>query len=648
MAKMAAETRKSDFRPDLEGLRGLAVILVVAHHLHTLECGFVGVDVFFVLSGYLIADGLLSSFLSDEKTQIMVDGAGVSEYYLNDSPAAPPENNPSAQDSTERRGARTTTAPGWVLCVFFRDLARSRIGLVQSIFLRRCRRILPALSLAVVVTAALTLLGTVSKRWARISDVTVDAGLAGFFGIADKHFARTLGAGYFDVASSTLPLLHLWSLSLEMRFYFAFPLLFLVVDALVQVLVWFWRRFSTTLLATRGTLGCEMSVQYSGTLQSRRTTVEDCSCFVERHMFICRTILVLGMVSVFGVWDAHRFFSDGDWGAYYIHRGWAIVVGCSIALWKGLVVPKSRRGNHAARKTSISKVVLLAKDMLGVFLILSPAIFGRRTQFRRLSPIAVLGASIIIAFPPPSPFRLTSTDGGRKAMVDRPSFLTSSSLRFVGRISYSLYLWHWPIIALLTDQSLDVLAPQVFVITLLSIFLVSYTSYRFFEPAGAPQTTSWSLSRILLLFWALPIFCLILLRGWVTHPEMLCSRSGSLVAAACYHYSNRVLQRFVRGPATSVEEVLVHDGPLRLYDGGVHGQNKPFDSVNRQDTGNVLSVHGVIDPTCFSSVWLPHPQLCCIGKMVHRGKEDYVVPPPRYDVLLVGDSHAYSYAGMCW
>jgi peptidoglycan/LPS O-acetylase OafA/YrhL len=57
---MKQNTRSSAFRPDIEGLRGIAILIVVAFHcgIPGFSGGFVGVDVFLVLSGYLIT-GLL-------------------------------------------------------------------------------------------------------------------------------------------------------------------------------------------------------------------------------------------------------------------------------------------------------------------------------------------------------------------------------------------------------------------------------------------------------------------------------------------------------------------------------------------------------------------------------------------------------------
>jgi peptidoglycan/LPS O-acetylase OafA/YrhL len=157
------------FRPDVEGLRAVAIVLVVLYHAHAslTPGGYVGVDVFFVLSGFLITSQLV-------------------------------------------RELRT----------------EGRISF-PAFYARRARRILPAAMLTLIVTAvasALLLNPLAAKR--ALDDVLS----AVYFG-ANVHFAAQ-GADYFNAGLSPSPVEHFWSLSVEEQFYIAWPLL-LVVSSLV-------------------------------------------------------------------------------------------------------------------------------------------------------------------------------------------------------------------------------------------------------------------------------------------------------------------------------------------------------------------------------------------------------------------------------
>ena len=152
-------------RADVQGLRGVAVTLVVAQHVagHP-RGGFIGVDTFFVLSGFLITGLLLAE--------------------------------------QQRTGH-----------VSLRDF-----------YARRVRRILPVASLTLVVTVLLSrlLLGPV-----RGHRTLLDAGWALAFG-ANVHFQHT-GADYFSAFQAPSPVQHYWSLAVEEQFYVVWPLLLAVL-----------------------------------------------------------------------------------------------------------------------------------------------------------------------------------------------------------------------------------------------------------------------------------------------------------------------------------------------------------------------------------------------------------------------------------
>jgi peptidoglycan/LPS O-acetylase OafA/YrhL len=165
-------------REDLQGLRAVAVLLVVLSHagLPFLHGGYVGVDVFFVLSGFLITGLLLSQAARD---------------------------------------------------------GRVRLG---DFYVRRARRILPAAVLTLVATdiAAHQLLNFVRAR-----EAVHDSLWAAFFA-ANVHFAD-VGSDYFAQAQPPSPVQHFWTLAVEEQFYLVWPFLLalaLLVSALRRRLLW--------------------------------------------------------------------------------------------------------------------------------------------------------------------------------------------------------------------------------------------------------------------------------------------------------------------------------------------------------------------------------------------------------------------------
>ncbi|RCK58648.1 acyltransferase [Microbacterium sorbitolivorans] len=153
------------WRPDIQGLRALAVTLVVIAHVGTpgAEGGFIGVDVFFVISGYLI-------------TQLLL-----------------------------------------------REVDRSGTISIAQFYVRRARRILPA---ATVVTIAVIAYVLLTGSQARLDQTAVDASWTSVF-LANWHLAFS-GADYFSVDDPSM-FQHYWSLAVEEQFYIVWPLLVLFV-----------------------------------------------------------------------------------------------------------------------------------------------------------------------------------------------------------------------------------------------------------------------------------------------------------------------------------------------------------------------------------------------------------------------------------
>ena len=154
------------FRPDIEGLRGLAVLLVVVFHAapNLLGGGFIGVDVFFVISGFLIT-GLL-----------------------------------------------------------YRELGRTGRISFSRFYVRRIRRLFPAAALAIAATFLLSALVLSPLALPRVAGDGVAAALS----LANIRFALASG-DYFNAIVVPSPFLHYWSLSVEEQFYLVWPaLLFLV------------------------------------------------------------------------------------------------------------------------------------------------------------------------------------------------------------------------------------------------------------------------------------------------------------------------------------------------------------------------------------------------------------------------------------
>ncbi len=170
MLSVKAE-RAGAFRPDVDGLRAVAIGLVVGYHAHApmFGAGFIGVDVFFVISGFLITRLLLAEIQTTGKVDL------------------------------------------------------------SAFWARRVRRLLPAATLVIVTTGIGALLWAPLLSLARTA---VDVAATALYG-SNLLFAQR-ATDYFQSGSSPSLLLHTWSLSVEEQFYVFWPLLLAAIVALVH------------------------------------------------------------------------------------------------------------------------------------------------------------------------------------------------------------------------------------------------------------------------------------------------------------------------------------------------------------------------------------------------------------------------------
>ncbi|MCX8998128.1 acyltransferase [Rhizobiaceae bacterium BDR2-2] len=173
--KTMGETASSDanrsgvhlaYRPDIDGLRSLAVLPVVAYHLGLpfVKGGFVGVDVFFVISGYLITGILMRDF----------------EPQLR---------------------------PGWL----------------WRFYERRARRIFPAFFTVILVSLFVGYFVLFPIEFEALGKNAIAATL-----FASNIYLYAT-SNYFDVSTNTNALLHTWSLAVEEQFYLLFPIILLLL-----------------------------------------------------------------------------------------------------------------------------------------------------------------------------------------------------------------------------------------------------------------------------------------------------------------------------------------------------------------------------------------------------------------------------------
>jgi peptidoglycan/LPS O-acetylase OafA/YrhL len=488
------------YRSEIDGLRAIAVVSVILFHMNyrLLPGGFAGVDVFFVISGFLIS-GII------------------------------------AAESAEGR---------------FSFLA---------FYVRRMRRILPVFLLVLACTIAV---GRVLLLPDDFVSLLKSARYGLFFA---ANFFFSYGRGYFDLASDETPLLHIWSLSVEEQFYFIWPLLLVGLLKLGQ---WSFGR-----------------------------TREHARCF----MAVCVALLVV----VSFIYAEYKVGAAGAASRYYFlpqTRASELLIGALAAF-----VPSLRD-----RKL---KEALSAIGVIAVFA--SFFVINRNTPFPGFHALLPCVGTALLLY---------AGRGHDEEMSSTQKILGNDAMVFIGRLSYSMYLWHWPILAFMRYVYGRYDLPVHWEIGAIAMtLLLSYLSYRYVEQPVKKGVTSFRMA--FLGIYALPSAALLLIcflgsrQADQVHIDTALTTYGTDVCHGTF------ARHCVRGDLTKKPTVLV------IGDSHAAALNSFIDVVGRKEGWSALVVTGsscspVFD---FDAMVLPDFAQKPCQDLVRFVRQNYT----KYDVVMI-------------
>lgn len=352
-----------NYRSDIDGLRAVSIFAVLMFHFFPAlaKGGFIGVDVFFVISGYLITNIILS------------------------------------------------------------ELKAGKFSFV-SFFIRRVKRIFPALILvliSVLIAGYFLLFDNEFKLLAKHI-------VANFF--FSMNFALYTESGYFDVASDVKPLLHLWSLAVEEQFYLFYPVILLV--------------------ATR------------------------------KNIKITSLLLSIIVIS----FSLNMYFLKYHNMSFYMPftRAWELLMG-GVLVYISNYINSSKFEKTEHKLNNICKKILFFKctnkenifrnvlSFLGLITIIYISIFfSKISKFPgKYALFPVIGAMFIIL-------------AGPQSWINR-KILSSRGFVLGGKISYPLYLWHWPVLSFAIITSSGNITNAVMILLLLISIVFALATYFLLE-----------------------------------------------------------------------------------------------------------------------------------------------------------------------
>lgn len=312
----------SSYRPEIDGLRAIAVLAVILFHIDPrwLPGGFVGVDIFFVISGYLITGIIAKELLEGRFT-------------------------------------------------------------FRRFYERRIRRILPALW-------ALLLICVPVSWWLMLpedAEAMAKSALWSTLAMANVYFWREVSTDYFAPQSAQLPFLHLWSLGVEEQFYLLWPVLLLLVLRFARQ-----RAFAIA-------FALALAIVLASTLLAEWLLAAQQNRFAYYMLPPRAGELALGAALALALALARQPFAGRPGSATYARIaavvGWSLLAYSLVALNEHDPFP----GWHSLPPTLACAALILAGHLAPTQKLLAPLRWG-------------------------------------------PAL-------WVGRCSYSAYLWHWPLLA---------------------------------------------------------------------------------------------------------------------------------------------------------------------------------------------------------